>query len=235
MAGRKVKKKDGEKLTPENIERVIGLLEQAKPIKKTEACKILNISYNTTRLNRIIEEYKEEKAANARRRAANRGKAATPHEISSIIEWYLEGDSLKDISDRLYRPSSFVRNIVESAGVPQRKSGQTYVDYEPLPEQCIADSFERGELVWSSKYQAVAEIDKEYSYLDKDGMSKLYQIYVLEKVEEPSPYFPQVSLGGFYATQPAYELGKLTHLEKYGVNIRKVLRAPSTRNATSAE
>ena len=52
----KIKKKEGENLTETNIEKVIGLLEQEKPITKKQACEILNISYNTTRLTKIIEK-----------------------------------------------------------------------------------------------------------------------------------------------------------------------------------
>ena len=55
----RTKKKDYEKLTDANIKHVIELLEAEKPITKKEACGILNISYNTTRLNNIIQEYKE--------------------------------------------------------------------------------------------------------------------------------------------------------------------------------
>ena len=61
MPKRGVKKKDGEKLDDANIERVIGLLNQEKPITKKAACEALNISYNSTRLTRIIDEYHERK------------------------------------------------------------------------------------------------------------------------------------------------------------------------------
>lgn len=232
-APKRVKKKEGEKLTSENIERVIAGLEQAKPISKKQACEMLNISYNVTRLANIIEEYKYEKQLEEKRRAANRGKPASNQEIQDVIESYLEGESYQDIAKRLYRTTGFVKNIVDSVGVPQRKQGQTYVRYEPLPDQCISDRFEKGELVWSSKYQAVAEVIKEYPYKCKDNLSNLYQLYVLEKIEEQSPYFSPRDIGGFYVSQPAYELGKLTHLEKYGVNIRKALNAPSTRTSNS--
>lgn len=232
MAVKRVKKREGEKLSTDNIEKVISLLEQAKPITKKEACSILNITYNTTRLNNIIEEYKQQRAVDEKRRAANRGKPASNQEIKDVIEWYLEGDSLTDIAERLYRSTTFVRNIIDTVGVPQRKAGQSYVRFEPLPDQCISDRFEPGELVWSCRYQAIAEITKPKG-LTIDKLSNVYQIYVLEKVEEQSPYFPHVDVGGFYANQPAYDLGKLTHLETHGVNIRKALNAPSTRTSNS--
>ncbi len=230
MAVKRVKKKEGEKLTPDNIQRVIALLErEPKPITKKEACEALNISYNTVRLGNIIEEYNAEQVLNVKRRAANRGKPASNHEIKDIIEWYLEGDSLSDISDRLYRPSTFVRDVINKIGVPQRGSGQNYMSFEPLPEQCVSDKFNIGDIVWSSRYLAVAEVLKDQGPCS-DGLATVYQIYVLEKIEEHSPFFAPREVGGFYASQPAYDLGKLDHLKDYGVNVKKALAASNTRN-----
>jgi len=104
----KVKTKEGENLTEANIKRVIELLAAEKPISKKEACEILNISYNTTRLAKIIEQYKEEISEQQRRRAANRGKPPAAHEIQSVIEGYLDGDSISDIAKRIYRSTTFV-------------------------------------------------------------------------------------------------------------------------------
>ena len=53
---RGVRKRAGENLSPANIRRVIHSLNE-EGITKKVACEMLNISYNTTRLNRIIEEF----------------------------------------------------------------------------------------------------------------------------------------------------------------------------------
>jgi len=69
---KRIKKKSYENLSKVNIEKVIALLTldisvQAtespteKAITKKQACDILNIAYNTTRLSNIIEEYNEQK------------------------------------------------------------------------------------------------------------------------------------------------------------------------------
>jgi len=55
-----IKKKAHEKLDDTNIKRVIAALTNENPITKKEACEMLNISYNTTRLSKIIEGFKEE-------------------------------------------------------------------------------------------------------------------------------------------------------------------------------
>ena len=119
----RVKAKEHENLTEANIKKVIELLSAEKPISKKDACEILNISYNTTRLAKIIEEYKEGEAELQRRRAANRGKPASPYEIQAVIEGYLDGDSIADISKRIFRSPTFVKEVIEQVGVPQKVVG----------------------------------------------------------------------------------------------------------------
>ena len=220
MAG-KVKKKDHENLSDANIEKVIKLLEAQPPITKKEACEILNISYNTTRLAKIIEQFKEEKARNKKLRDANRGKPAQPHEIKYAIEQYLDGTPTGEIANSLFRNPGFVKAIIQKVGVPTRGVGEDYTNYSPLPEQCVSDTFEAGETAWSSKYSGPCIIDKEVSQ-SVDGEAKVYRIYVLEPFEEPEErYVRNIGKSGFYAHQPAYELGKLDHLKQYGVDISK--------------
>ena len=76
-----MKKKEYEKLTPSNIQHVIELLSKERPITKKEACEILNISYNTTRLNKIIDEFTERNEYRAKRKAQLKGSRATKEEI----------------------------------------------------------------------------------------------------------------------------------------------------------
>jgi hypothetical protein len=217
----RIKKKDGEKLSWENIDKVIELLNQQKPITKKAACEMLNISYNTTRLTNIIEQHLEDKARDKRMREANRGKPPQKHEISTAIVGYLDGHSLKDIADGLYRPQSFVKNIVERVGVPQRVA-QDYFNPPLLPDRCVSDRFEEGQIVWSARYQSPAIVVKEYPSEDYNS----YRIYVIEEIEEESPYFPNVTgYGGRYATQAAYDLGSLEHLKEHGVDIYKPYRS----------
>ena len=85
----RVKKKEHEKLTQENIQHVMNLLSGERPITKKEACEILNISYNTTRLNRIIEDFQDKLNFRAKRKAQLKGKPASKEEIKDAIMSYL--------------------------------------------------------------------------------------------------------------------------------------------------
>lgn len=233
---RKVKTKDHEKLSDANIKHVAGLLEGEKPITKKAACEMLNITYNTTRLGKIIEEYKERKAHEAARREKNRGKPAQDFEIKDIIEGFLSGETVSEIAKRLYRSNVFVNSIIQRVGVPSRPLGDEKNSKSILPEECIAEEFGLGDIVWSAKYHTPAKIMAEFTpeymadrpgltprnYLKEDGF-RCYRIYVMERIENEVPLrWSRVTVGGFYDNAMAFDLGKLEHLKQYGINLEKL-------------
>ena len=235
-----VKKKDYENLTAKNIEKVKALLNPGsaseKPITKKEACDILNISYNTTRLQKIIEEYDERKEYTKKRKAGLRGRPASTQEIAEACSSFLGGDTISDISKRLFRSPSFVRSILERVGVPSRPSNkEERLTTHYFPDECVAEHFKEGEIAWSAQYHSTVIVKEcltaEY-IAGKKGMAHVdyeskygcpcYGIYVVQKVDSEGTYFASVESGGFNAYAPAYELGKLTHLEKYGINLERL-------------
>ncbi len=238
-----VKKKDYENLSNQNIEKVISLLNPSssappstKAITKKEACDILNIAYNTTRLQKIIEDYNEKKEYTKKRKAGLRGRPASNDEIAEACTSFLGGDTISDISKRLFRSPSFVRNILEGVGVPSRPSNkEERLTPHYFPDECVSEEFKYGEVAWSSTYHSTV-IVKERLDIDwlvsKKGMANVdyeskygcpcYSIYIIQKIDSEDTYFSSVQAGGFSAYVPAYELGKLTHLEKYGVNLERI-------------
>ena len=201
---RRVKVKESEKLDDNNVKYVTELLESDKPITKKEACGILRISYNTTRLGNIIAGYKERAATEARLRAKNRGKAATDNEIVRAIEEYLNGDSISEIAKFMYRSSSFIKGIIKKHNVPVRSTSSDYFSPELLPDEVLSEDFKPGELVWSARYNTTARVDKLVQTQEEHG--NVYRIWTLGKSQR-------------YAAQPWYELGKLEHLQNLGVKL----------------
>jgi hypothetical protein len=227
----RLKKRDHENLSDSNISKVITLLNGNQPISKKVACDMLNIAYNTTRLQRIIDDYQDKKDYRELRKKQNRGRAADSTEIREAVERFLSGDSIAEIAAGLFRSAGFVRSIIERVGVPQKQEGT----YDYLPDECCAESFEDGELVWSARYSAPAIVEREVSvdyqaenlgfqdvnYEKKYG-SKCYTIWVLQSHDEDGDdMWARVKTGGFYASALAYDLGKLQHLKQYGVNLQK--------------
>ena len=234
-----IKSKSHEKLTDTNIQHVVSLLEADNPITKKEACGILNIRYNTTRLQRIIEDHQDLKAFRETRKAQNKGKMATQDEIRSVVKMYLDGDNISTIANSLYRSPAFVKNIVERVGIPQKLADSDYEGMKKsmLPEQCVSSEFEYNEKVWFPKKNRFAlvkdEITQKYqserrgykcygnitqcvNYEDRWG-SKCYKVYVLDPCDTSQTLFPWVDgeKTGFWGTALAHDLGSLRHLQKY--------------------
>jgi len=208
MATRKKSASEEELMTAANITRVIRLLEPTeegvKPITKKDACQILGMAYNTTRLGTIIDDFKKTQARNAERRAALRGKPATQEDVVYIISEYLNGETIDAISKITYRSSSFVKNILEVNAVPMRIPGSTYFTPELVPEGAMRERFQVGEVVYSARYDSLARIDTEQN-TDKYGF--IYRVWLLSEKWLQSAY------------QEAYELASLEHLRKLGVRI----------------
>jgi hypothetical protein len=227
---RGVKKKEGENLTETSIEKVIELLEAEKPITKKEACEILNIAYNTTRLGKIITEYKEEQENIKKRRAANKGKPVADYEKQTIIEGILDGEGVTQLAKMLYRSVGSINKTIEEIGIPERS--ESYVNIAMLPEQCVKDSFKTGELVWCSKSNKIAVIREN----NKEN-TEVYNVYEFDRMEEDSPFFSNCKsgdYGGQYALYPVYELGSLEHLKEYGIDLYKTYKAHFPRAVKKA-
>ena len=215
--------KKHENLTQANITKVIELLnptDGSKPITKKEACGILNIAYNTTGLGNIISEHHETMEFRARRKAQNKGKAATKKEITDAVAGYLEGMTVADIAKSLYRSPAFVKGIIERIGVPQKLA---MTDYEGrrnalLPDQCMADEFAEGEKIWAIRqnYPAIVQRELKPEQAEERGY-KLYLVYTIEAQQEDlkNTYFPYLSFAGKNHALAAYDMGSLRHLQQY--------------------
>jgi hypothetical protein len=205
MATRRAKSEE-ERLDDVHMDKVISLLEpkEGKPCTKKEACQILGISYNVTRLANLIEKYKEKKIKDAERRAALRGKPATTDEVVFIISEYLEGATIDSLTRLTFRSALFIKNILEKYAVPLRASSHDYFKPELLPDEAIRNRFSIGETVYSARYDSIARIDRE---IEDSRYGYVYRIWLLaDKWKQ-------------YAYTESYELASLEHLRKLGVRI----------------
>lgn len=206
MAAKGVKKKEHERLEDSNIEHVISLLEATPAITKKEACEILNISYNTTRLKAIIDEYKDKKERRKKNFDRTRGTPVTDNEISNIVLSFLQGYPISDISEFTFRSASVIKTVLENIGVPTRPKGDEYYKNSFLPDECVLkEAPKKGEFLWSAKYHSACEVLSVFN--NSDGTTS-YRVYVYEPTESGRK-------GGFNAYQKLEELGSLKHLEKY--------------------
>lgn len=194
-------KNTDERLDDATIERVIEYLE-TKGATKKNACGMLNISYNTARLDKIIESYIQKKENDAKRRAEKRGKPPTAEEIGYVITEYLAGTPISSISNSIYRGTTFIKRILVTHAVPERQSSPDYYHPNLIPDAAVRESFNIGELVYSARYDTLAIIDKE---LVQNDMF-IYRIWLKGNWLQ-------------FAYQPAYELASLEEIRKMGVSL----------------
>ena len=202
MARRGTKKQEHERLDDATIGRVVSLLEAEKPITKKAACEFLNIKYNTTRLNKIIEEYKDKLEFRKKRFAANKGQPFSELEIRELVSDYLNGKSISHIANGLYRSVHTVKKKIEDLNLPERTSTSDYFNPDIIPDEAVSETFDIGELVWSAKYNAVAEIRGFLTVSVTD--EPVYSIWVFGKHHE-------------FAYQPWWELGKLDAVKRFNL------------------
>ena len=202
MAVRK-SKLETEKMTKENIERVIEMLNPTDPNTKAwtkkESCEFLGMSYNTTRLNSIIEDYKTKKVHEEQRRAENRGKPATANEVQFCLKSYvLENETVTSIAESLFRPTRFVTNILMNHGVTIRPTSHDYFNPVLVAEDSIRETFNIGEVAYNTRYNTNCIIRAEY---DHPVHGKVYKVWLLGDQSQ-------------FAFTAAYDLASLSFLDE---------------------
>lgn len=181
------------------IKLVIQKLEEAeKPITKKEACGILGITYNTTRLQNIIDEFKQRKETEKKLRKIVRKTKPSEPELKEIVEGYLNGEPYSEISKSTHRTVGQIKRILESFFLPERHTGADYFNNVlSIPPESLAEDYLPGDLVFSARYNCLAEITKELSIHKDHGTC--YRIFLFGKEQQ-------------YACQPFYELLDLREL-----------------------
>lgn len=187
----RVKQKDYEDFSDEKVLKVIAMLEN-KETKKA-CCDVLGMSYNTSRLSRIIQEYQDKVTLLKTQKAKLRGTAVSKEDCSYTVQAYLNGEPLNEIANNIFRSIAVVKNILIRYNVPLRSAGSSYFDPVFLKQE-PADDYVAGDLVYSARYITPAVIVKKM----KD---EVYRIYLQGSNEQ-------------YAYQPYYELGDLRKIQK---------------------
>ena len=207
MARKRKTELEEEKMTDSNLSRVIRLLEPEegkKPITKKDACQMLGMAYNTTRLATILEQFKERQRRTAEQRAKLRGKAVTKDEKIFIIQEYLTGSTIDAITKSTYRGVTIIKQVLDEYSVPLRIPGQNYFNPQLIPDGAARDKFEIGEVVWSARYGSLAKI---YSEKLDPKHGHIYHMWLIDDKWRQ------------YCWQPYYELASLQQIRELGVQV----------------
>ena len=208
MARKRKTELEEERMTDSNLSRVIRLLEPTeegkKPITKKDACQMLGMAYNTTRLGTILEQFKERQRRTAEQRAKLRGKAVTKDEKIFIIQEYLTGATIDAITKSTYRGVTIIKQVLDEYSVPLRVPGQNYFNPQLIPDGAARDKFEVGEVVWSARYGSLAKI---YSEKLDPKHGHIYHMWLMDDKWRQ------------YCWQPHYELASLQQIRELGVQV----------------
>ena len=207
MARKRKTELEEERMTDSNLSRVIRLLEPEegkKPITKKDACQMLGMTYNTTRLGTILEQFKERQRRTAEQRAKLRGKAVTKDEKIFIIQEYLTGATIDAITKSTYRGVAIIKQVLDEYSVPLRIPGQNYFNPQLIPDGAARDKFEVGEVVWSARYGSLAKI---YSEKLDPKHGHIYHMWLMDDKWRQ------------YCWQPYYELASLQQIRELGVQV----------------
>lgn len=183
----------------ETYMQAIALLEQGGT--KKAACEVLGIAYNTTRLSNLIEEFLSRQERDKKFRSQKRKEAVSKDEVANWVTSYLNGATLSELSNTYYRSQTVIKHHLEKHGALLRQAKVDRLNPPVLPEQCISDSFEVGQYVWSTAYNCIALVKAKVG-------DYVYRIHVLGNGLQE------------FSNQPAWELGNLSHLEALGVNLK---------------
>ena len=191
-----VKKQEGENLSIANIEKVIALLEpeDGKPITKVVACEILNIKYNTSRLNKIIKGCKDTAELQKTMRKKMRNQPIDLATASQIVSSYMSGTSLADISDSTYRSTNVIKNVLRKYNIPIRNRSVDY--FHPIfieNDEAICNDYKIDDLVYSARYDTPATI-MSFANTEKHGMVYKLQIHGNKRRQVNQPYYELADL-----------------------------------------
>ena len=198
----RIKIKEGEQLSKQNISSVIAALSSDTPITKKEACARLHISYNTTRLNKIIDEFYAQIEYAKTRRKKLRGTPITLEECGRIVSSYLNEEPLSGISDSTFRSVDSIKRVLLKYNVPLRS--EVGGNNNLIPDDGISEQYEKGDLVYVSRYGTTGVIDK---FIGTSGGFNAYRIWL-------------TGLHRRSVNQPFYELSDLTAVQaELGITI----------------
>ena len=215
-----IKKKSYERLEETNIQRVIDALGSEKPITKKEACEMLNISYNTNRLSKIIDTHIDDKAYRKVRMNKNRGKPASKLELQEMIMGYLTGSPVSHIAKRMYRSPAFIRGNLDRIGVPTKTpEGEVFIP----PDECVKYEFEEGEWVWFNDIhpdckggKAGVVLKQCSSRRGEEQGYKAYNIQYWVPIEWKEgmwiAWWPGIKRFGSTTVKASYDLASIQHL-----------------------
>lgn len=143
---------------------------------KKDACKTLGIAYNTKRLDKIIQDFKNKEIRIEELKKEARTKILSDNAKKEVAKDYQNGESISGIAERLYLTSPRIKKILLELGVPIRGRGKKTPAKTEHVKQNLDIKFIIGDKVFVSNKNCFGIVKQIYdeNYVEEmsDGYTK---------------------------------------------------------------
>ena len=159
----------------DKIRHVIWMLKIGKT--KKDCCTHLGINYNTKRLAKIVDDFKEKEERIKELKLKNRKKVFTEDEKTSICNSYLNGESQAGIARLRFVSPQRIKAILEERKIPIRSKSKA-ASKMPQAVQDLSKEIKIGDKVFIERRNFFATVSEIYdkSYLEKLEKGKLVRV-----------------------------------------------------------
>lgn len=161
---------------PESKIRVAKYMLKTKKTKKA-CCEYLGITYNTTKLDKIIKEFDEREARQKITKAQNKNKVLSDIEVNQIAKRYSEGEAVSKLADDFYVSPQKIKAAIMKSNIPIRARGKKHAPKTDHIVQDLNVKFKKGDRVFvrsENKYATVYHVrDEDYLEYLRNGYQKI--------------------------------------------------------------
>jgi len=161
------------------IRQVIWMLKTGKT--KKACCEHLNITYNTKKLDTIIEDFHKRLEREAELKKAAKTKIFTQKEKEAIAKQYLAGEAQSVLAEQYFISPQRIKNILLEMNTPIRGRGKNSEAKVDHIVQDLETKFKAGDKVFLAKYNCFAIIntvfDEDYVEYLESGRQKYIETW----------------------------------------------------------
>lgn len=186
---------------------------------KKSICEFLKISYNTTKLAKILNDFQTELSRQEEQKKLNKRKVFTDEEEKLIVKKYLEVNSMAKVAEEFFISAAKVKTILIRQQTPIKSRKTVLVDHII---QDLDSPFALGDFVFSKIHKTKCQITRKYdeNYVEylKDGyITTVDNPYASENDREG------ISFSVYWTLSDGTNMGLLLSVEALIKNIETTL------------
>jgi hypothetical protein len=161
------------------IRNAIWYLKTGKT--KKFVCEFLGITYNTKKLDSLIEDFHKRLEREKQLKLAAKNKVFSQKEKELIVKQYLAGEAQSTLAKQYFISPQRIKNILIEMNTPLRGRGKNSEGKVDHIIQDLETKFKKGDKVFIAKYNCFASIheifDEEYLEYLENGRQRYVETY----------------------------------------------------------